>query len=495
MGLFLILWLGVPHFLCGSGDNPIQALEKRVVEHTLRNGMKALILERRSAPLVSFEMMYRAGGVDEISGRTGLAHLFEHMMFKGSKTVGTKDYAKEKPLLDQIEMIAQETRTEEGKGKSGDQKKIQDLKSQMEKLQKEAAQWAVPEEFDEIYQKEGAEGLNAFTGKDMTGFVVSLPSNKWELWPILESDRMRNPVLRDFYKERDVVMEERRMRYEDSPQGVLWENFISAAYRAHPYSFPTIGWSSDIQKLTGQDAEEFFKSHYAPNNAVVAIVGDVDANQVIERLERYFAEIPPQPQPPQFITQEPSQAGERRLTVQFESEPSLLLGFHKPNPPDREDLVMLVIARILSGGRSSRFQKKIVQKGIAVSAWASNGEPGERYPNLIVFGGSPRKPHVNEDLESAIEEELEKLKSEPVSEKELKKIQNGLESEMIHEIESNKGIASGLAYYQTVLGDWRYPLKILEQIPTVTPQEIQQAAKKYFITGNRIVAFLERELQ
>lgn len=476
-----------------SQSDPIKELEKRVVEHTLKNGMKVLVLERHVSPLVSFHMIFRAGGVDEQIGKTGLAHLFEHMLFKGSKSVGTKDYKKEKQILDAIDKIAREIMAEELKGSKADPQKLQSLKKKMEEVETEHQKWIVPAEFDEIYQKEGAQGLNAYTSQDRTGFVVSLPSNKWELWPILESDRMANPVLREFYKERAVVMEERRMRYENSPRGKIWENFISAAYMAHPYGSPTIGWMSDIQRLTVADAEDFFKVYYAPNNAVVAIVGDVQSQEVIEKLEKYFIKVASQTLPLGITTEEPTQSGERRLMVHFDSEPSLLMGFHKPNPPHPDNFVMDMIEQILSRGRTSRFYKNIIQKKIAISAWASNGNPGERYPNLIVFGGASKKPYRNLDLEKAIWKELEKLKTEKVPEKELEKIRNQVEADFIRGLASNSGMASQLSYYQTILGDWKYLFKYLEGIRKVTPEDIQQVAHKYFQKKNLTVAFLERE--
>ena len=253
--------------------------------------------------------------------------------------------------------------------------------------------------------------MNAFTGKDMTGFVVNLPSNKWELWPILESDRMANPVLREFYKERDVVMEERRMRYENSPQGKLWEHLNATAFMAHPYGSPTIGWMSDLRFLTQRDAEDFFKTHYAPNNAAVALVGHIHPESALEKLEQYFSKVSSQAVSFGHVTEEPLQSGERRVNVRFDSEPSLLIGFHKPNPPHPDNAVMDMIEQILSRGRTSRFHRNIVEKKIAVSVWVSNGNPGERYPNLMVFGGSPQKPFRNSDLERAILRELEKIKN------------------------------------------------------------------------------------
>lgn len=490
--LLIALFFLHPVTLLADQPDPIQQLEQRVVEHSLKNGMKLLILERTMAPLASFEMMFRTGGVDEVSGKSGLAHLFEHMMFKGSQVVGTKDYQKEKPLLDELDSVAKEILAEESKGERDAIEKIKSLKKRMEELEIEHQKLIVPAEFDELYQREGGEGLNAFTAQDMTAFVVSLPSNKWELWPILESDRMAHPVLREFYKERDVVMEERRMRTDNSPQGKLWENFISAAFMAHPYGSPTIGWSSDIRRLTASDAENFFKTHYAPNNATVAIVGNVRAEEVIKKIESYFLKVSSQPLPTDFTTEEPMQEGERRVTVYYDSEPSLLIGFHKPNPPHPDNFAMEMIEQILSRGRSSRFNRNIEDKKIAISAWASNGNPGERYPNLIVFGGSPQKPHGNPDLEKAIWTELEKLKREKVPEKELQKIRNQIEADFIRNLASNSGMASQLVYDQAILGDWRYLFKYLQEIRKVTTDDIQRVAKKYFQLKNETAAFLER---
>lgn len=473
--------------------DPIRALEKRVVEHTLRNGMKVLILERPIAPVVSFQMMFRAGGVDEVSGKTGLAHLFEHMMFKGSRTVGTRNFEKEKPILDEIDRVAREIIREESRGAGVDGEKIKVLKARMGELEARAGEWSVPAEFDQIYQREGAEGLNAFTGQDMTAFVVSLPSNKWELWPIMESDRMAHPVLREFYKERDVVMEERLMRYENSPRGKIWENFVAAAYNAHPYGSPTIGWMSDLKRLTLADAEEFFQIHYAPNNAAVAIVGNVRSAEAVEKLERYFSKVSSQALPSGVVTEEPPQEGERRIMVHFDSEPSMIMGFHKPNALHPDDAAVHMIEEILSRGRTSRLNRNVVEKKIAAAAFASNANPGERYPNLIILGGAPRKPYGNADLEKAIWEELEKLKKEKVEQKELQKICNQLEADFIRNIASNGGMASELAYHQTILGNWRHAFDAIDRVRKVTPEDVQKAANRYFQKRNATVAYLERE--
>src|SRR3989338_2691051 len=491
--LFFLLFLVQSSLVFSDSNDPIQNLSKRVIEQTLPNGLKILILERDQAPLVSFQMMFKTGGVDEISGKTGLAHLFEHMLFKGTKTIGTKDYDKEKTVLEEIDKTALEILEAESDAEKLNLDKIKALKKKMEALETEHQKWVIPEEYDQIYIRHGAEGLNAFTGKDMTGFVVSLPSNKWELYFLMESERMKNPVLREFYKERDVVMEERRMRYETAPQGALWENFISLAFKAHPYASPTIGWSSDIKNLTLRDARRFFSEHYVSNNATVVIVGDVRAKEVLEKFNAYFSSLSSGTLPSSYKTVEPPQSGEKRSLVNFDAEPSLLLGFKKPNPPHPDNFVMEMIEQLLSRGRSSRFYRNIVEKKIALSVWASNGNPGERYSNLIVFGGSPRKPFKNKDLEIAILQELDRLKKEKVSEQELEKIRNQIEADFIRNLSSNSGMASQLAYNQVVLGDWKYLFQYLKKMRQVTPEELQASAQKYFVEDSKTVTFLERK--
>jgi predicted Zn-dependent peptidase len=303
---------------------------------------------------------------------------------------------------------------------------------------------------------------------------------------------MAHPVLREFYKEREVVMEERRMRYDNATDGKLWENFVAAAFMAHPYGSPTIGWMSDIQKLTVTDAKAFFKNHYAPNNAAVAIVGDIQPQTVIATMEQYFEKVSSQTLPEKTMTQEPPQNGIRKVVVHFDAEPSLMMGFHKPNAPHSDDFAIQVIAELLERGRTSRFNRNIVEKKKAISVWASNGNPGERYPNLIIFGGSPRKPFDNADLEKAIWQELERLKKEKVSQKELQKVRNQIEADFIRQLGSNSTMAGELVYAQTVLGDWKYVFQYLEGIGQVTPEQVQKAAQNYFKKSNATVAFLER---
>ena len=268
-------------------------LEEKVIEHTFDNGLKLLMVERHTSPTVSAWIRFRVGSVNERSDERGIAHLLEHMLFKGTKTLGTKDYASEAPLLDRIERTAQNLLAEQAKGNKSDKALIASLQKQVEELEKEAGKYVVKDEFFDIYSRNGASGYNAFTSRDGTTYLISLPSNKLELWAAIESDRMKNPVLREFYSERSVVMEERRRSYDASPAAKLWEIFIASSYYSHPYGQPTIGWMPDIENLTRTKAEGFLRRYYAPNNAIIAVVGDIDHKQVIALVERYFGDICP----------------------------------------------------------------------------------------------------------------------------------------------------------------------------------------------------------
>jgi predicted Zn-dependent peptidase len=285
LSLLLLLALALPAHGAGLAD--------KVKEHTLKNGMKLLMVERHSSPTVATWIRFRVGSVDERSDERGIAHLLEHMLFKGTTTLGTKDYAAEKPLLEKIEVTAQALLAEKAKRAKADAARVAQLQQELDALEKEAGKYVIKDEFAEIYARNGGAGYNAFTSKDGTTYLINMPANKLELWAAIEADRMLNPVLREFYTERDVVMEERRRSYDASPDGKLWETFIAASFQVHPFGHPIIGWMSDIENLTRTKAEGFLKRYYAPNNAIVAVVGDIDPQAVVALMDKYFAAIPP----------------------------------------------------------------------------------------------------------------------------------------------------------------------------------------------------------
>ena len=346
--LSVLVWLGLT-VQAFAGD-----LESSVREFSLDNGLQLLVVERPGSPTFSAYITIGVGSVHELSHQRGVAHLLEHMLFKGTKTLGTRDFAREKPLLDQIEAIG--SRLDELRAARGDHSaEIEALQKDLSALQEKHRELVVKDEFSRIYAENGGVGYNAFTSKDLTTYLINLPSNKLELWAAIESDRMKNPVLREFYTERDVVREERRRSYESSPGGLLYENLLSTAFTMHPYRNPIIGWQSDIANLTLAETRDFLNNYYAPINTVIALVGDLDADEAYAMVKKYFGDIPPGKPVANVVEQEPEQQGEKRREIHFDSEPMAAIAFHKPTLPHRDDYVFGVIAEVLGEGRTSRL--------------------------------------------------------------------------------------------------------------------------------------------
>ena len=468
-------------------------LEEKVVEHRLSNGMKLLMVERHTSPTVAAWIRFRVGSVDERSDERGIAHMLEHMLFKGTKTLGTRDYAAEKPLLDRIEQTAQAIIAEKAKGDKRDTARIAELEKQLAKQEADASKYVIKDEFFELYAKNGGVGYNAFTSRDGTTYLISLPANKLELWAAIESDRMQHAVLREFYSERAVVMEERRRSTDADPESKLWESFVASSFLAHPYRHPTIGWMSDIENLTRTKAERFFHAYYGPQSAIVAIVGDIDPKATIALVERYFGDIPPGRLPAPVTTEEPGQAGERRIELVAESEPIMMLGFHKPAINAADDYVFDVVSMILGNGRTSRLYKRLViEKQIATEVGIFDA-PGNRYPNLLVIDATPRAPHTVKEVEGAILAELERLKTEPVTEHELQRILNKIEFEEASRMGTNGGLARNLTEYEATAGTWRYMTQYRRKVAAVTAADIQRVARGYFTPENRMIGFITKQ--
>jgi len=485
-----------PLTAAGSSSDTIKEFADHVRKFTLSNGMRFLVYERPETPTVSFSMYIRTGGIDDESGFSGMAHMFEHMFFKGTKTIETKDYASESKVMDKIDAAEISLIEESDKGVKTDPPRIKELQAEISGLEAEESTYIVEEEYWGIYERAGGQDLNASTGFDYTNYVISLPANKVELWMAMESDRVKNPVLREFYKERDVVREERRMRIDNSPDGKLWEEFLGAAFLAHPYGRPIVGWDSDLTHLTRPLAEKFFKKHYDVSRLVVAIVGGIKAEEVEKSARKYFDSIPSVEKSngeEEHISVEPPQTGERRVVVEYDAEPSLLIGYHRPNLIHPDNYALEVLAQVLDEGRTSRLYKNVVEKKAASSAWASSSAPGERDPNLFMLGGTPIAPNTPQDLEKKIYREIEKLKEKGPTEKELEKVKNNLEADTIRGLSSNMGLANQLAYYESVAGDWKYLLALIQGLRNVTDIDVQRVADKYFAPSNRTVAWIEKK--
>jgi len=463
-------------------------LESRVKEFTLPNGLKTIVLERDGSPTFAAHIAFKVGSVEETSGHTGAAHMLEHMLFKGTTSIGTLDWDKEKPLLERIYQIGDKLDT--ARRENRDETIINDLAAKLKNAQAEHKKYVVSEGYSKLYSSEGGVGFNAGTSKDMTTYIIRLPSNKLELWAWIESDRMKNPVFREYYAERSVVGEERRLRYENDAEGKLYERYLAASFIAHPYGQPIIGWESDISGLPYRDVKKFYDTWYVPNNAVIAIVGAVDFDKVKSVVTRYFGGLKKKEPPPRIVTIEPPQSGERRVSLEFDANPTFYMGFHKPTLPHEDDYVFDVIDSLLSAGRTSRLTREIVMKNKIAVSIGTFTVPGSRYPNMFTISGIPRAPHTTADLERAVWVELERLKTEPVGGRELQKVINNLEASQIRELESDYMMARNLTYYQQIAGDWRYLTRSVEKIKAVTADDIQRVARKYFTKSNMTVATL-----
>lgn len=468
--------------------DPGAQLRKRVIEVRLKNGMLFLLVQRKISPTFSAYIRVRAGGVDEKNGLTGLAHIFEHMAFKGTRIVGSRNWKKEKEILHRIARVGDALSEAQVRSRGRETPAIRILKKSLKNLQKEHKKYVQTSEFTRIYDANGGVGLNATTGKDLTSYFLSLPSNRLELWARQESSRLIAPVFREFYKERAVVAEERRMAMSKG-SGRLFEQFMATAFVAHPYRLPTVGWMSDITTIPLSAVRAFFKKYYSPSNMVGTIVGDIDIQATRTLLRKTFGRIPSGAAPPPVRTVEPKQTGERRVRVHFHTSPQVLIGYHKPTAPHAHDDVFDVIESLLTQGPSSRLYRALVQKRFAQSIWASS-LPGSRFPNIFTLGATPIAPHTTKTIEDIIYKELERLKTELVSTKELQKVRNSIAMSFLRGLRSNNGLASQLSYFQSITGDWRYATRHNERLQRITPQLIRRVARLYFKRSNRTVATL-----
>ena len=463
-----------------------------VVKHVLPNGMTFLFLRRPTAPTVSFVTHFRAGGVDEWTGISGTAHLFEHMLFKGSRSIGTKNLTAEEGLFPVIDAVADSFTAEFRKGASADSATLERLRSRLKVLEDSARGFVVSNELDRILTENGAVGLNASTSNDVTNYYFQLPANRAPLWFVLESDRLRNPVLREFYSERDVVMEERRLRVETSPFGLLLEEYLAAAFRAHPYGRPVVGVASEIQAVSRASALEYFHRYYGPNNAVVAIVGDINIDSMKTWATRYFADIKAGDPHRPVVTQEPPQRGERRIDVEYDANPQVVLGYHVPNAQHPDAPALQVLSQLLTGGRTSRlFQRLVIRERVATSIQTFQF-PGSLYPRMFTFLGVPIAPHTTAEIEKAVYDELDRIQREPPTAEELQRVRNQTEASGIQRLQSNFGLAFQLSSSEALWYDWRQTFRDQAALARVTGADVQRVAKTYFTPTNRTVATLVR---
>lgn len=468
------------------------AIDPRIQEFTLENGWKFIVLPRHETPVVSFYTWADVGSAQEVKGITGIAHLLEHLAFKGTQNIGTTDYEKEQPALAKVDEAYQALQREKAKGPQANPDALQKLTEDFRVAQEEAGKYVVQNEFGTAVELFGGRGLNASTSTDRTDYFFSLPSNSAELWFMLESDRFYQPVFREFYKERDVVTEERLMRVESSPLSFALEEFLATAFKAHPYGEPVIGHMSDLRSMTPEKVMNFFRTQYVPASMTSVIVGDITLERAQELAKTYFERIPAAPKPPRTESVEPPQNVDKKLTFHLQSQPVYLVAYHKPAKMHPDGAVYDAISSILSEGRSCRLYRSLVRdRQIALTAAGFSGYPGEKYPNLFLFYAMPAPGHTNEELAKALQEEIDKLINEPVSEAELNGVKNRAEASLLRALESNQGWASALGQYQGQTGDWRNLFRELQRIRAVTAEDIQRVSSQTFKTTNRTEAYIE----
>jgi predicted Zn-dependent peptidase len=470
----------------------LASFEKRTTVKVLPNGLTLIVCERPEAPVFSFYTLVDAGSADDPQGASGIAHMFEHMAFKGSTEIGTTNYPAEKIALAKVEITYAAYDAEYRKRVGQSPAKLAELHKVFEEAQAAAQKYVIPNQFSEIAEENGAVGLNASTEEDSTQYFWSMPSNRLELWAYLESQRIGHPVEREFYKERNVVQEERRMRTDSSPVGRMLEQFLATAYVAHPYRVPPVGWESEISQVSATEATVFHEKYYVPSNIVIAVAGDLKAAEAMPMLERYFAKIPLGPRPEPMTTVEPPQVAEKSVIIREATQPFYIEGYHRPDYRDPDDSVYDAITDIFSNGRTARLYRSLVRdQSIAAEAQGFSGYPGQKYPGLFAVYAVPLPGHTPEQMRTAIHKELDRLKSEDVSDEELARFKTRARADLLRGLADNEGLAHQLAEYQTRYGDWRELFRQLTKINAVSKADVRRVANNIFIDSNRTSAQID----
>ena len=470
----------------------LASFERRTTVKVLPNGLTLVLCERAEAPVFSFYTMVNAGSADDPGGDSGLAHMFEHMAFKGTDQIGTTNYPQEKVALEKVETAWAAYDAEHRKRVGQDPAKLTQLKQTFDDAVAAAQKFVIPNQFSQIAEQNGAVGVNASTGEDSTQYLWSMPSNRLELWAYLESSRIGHPVEREFYKERDVVQEERRMRNDSSPIGRMIEQFLATAYVAHPYGRSGVGWESEVSQINATEAEAFHRKYYVPSNIVVAVVGDFKTTEAMPVLEKYFGAIPAGPKPEEMTTVEPKQFAEKSVVIREATQPFYIEGYHRPDYRDPDAAVYDAIADLFSNGRTARLYRSLVRdQKISAEAEGIPGFPGDKYPSMFAVYAVPVPGHTPEQMRMAIHKELDLLKSQEISEAELARFKTRAKADLLRGLGNNEGLAQQLAEYQTRFGDWRELFRQLNKVDAVTKADVKRVANRIFVDSNRTSARIE----
>ncbi len=472
---------------------PLEELRASIKEFTLDNGLRFLVLEKPDAPVFAYATCVDAGGVCEVPGITGIAHMFEHMAFKGTPTVGGTNFGAERKAMAETDAAWSAVLAERNKRFAADSTRLGSLMAEFRAAMEREKSYVVQNDFDRILETNGARNVNAFTATDMTCFMYSLPSNRLELWARMEGDRLAQPVMREFYQERDVVRNERRIG-ESSPMQRLYENFLTTAFVAHPYGNGVIGHASDIESFSRRDAQAFFDKYYVADNMTVCIVGDVTIDQVRSLAERYFRHVRVGPDPAPVITVEPVHRAEMRVTAEEDANPVVMIGWQCPAQADPDYAPMELVMEILGSGRSSRLYDRLVKKEqAATQVGAGTDMPGSKYENLAVVFAYVAADRDPAEAEGMVYEEVDRLIAEGPTAEELQKVKTGYIARVIRQLRQPQWLAIALASSDQILGDWRAAFDHLGQIEAVTAADVQRLAQERLTQERRTVATLRKK--
>ena len=461
----------------------------RVHEFTLDNGMKFIVMERHQAPVVSFMTYVDVGAAEEADGQTGAAHYLEHLAFKGTDRIGSTDYSAEKEVFKELDRLFDQVQAAKQSGASDTV--LLPLIEEFEAVRQQASSYVIQNQMPQIVQKAGGVGLNATTSADATRYFYSFPANKLELWMSLESERFMDPVFREFYEEKDVILEERRMRVDNRPIGKMIEVFLETAFDVHPYQRPVIGYAADLDQMTREQVTDFFNAYYTPDRMTFSVVGDVDPTEVERMAKTYFGRYPSRPPAPKVEAIEPKQTESKEFTLELPSQPWYLEGYHRPSINDPDHLVYDMIDSILSGGRTSRLYKSLVEESqIALAAQSLNSFPGDRFGNMMIFYVLTGADRTLDEAQEAIAVELERLRTEPVSQEELDRVKTQARAGLLSRLASNQGMASLLPEYEAKTGSWRNLFEDLKSINAITAEDVMRVSQATFQPENRTIGRL-----
>jgi len=475
-----------------AGAQTYLDLEGQIQEFNLDNGVRFIVLENHDVPVFSFRTFVNVGSANEVRGITGLSHILEHMAFKGTPEIGTSDYKNELKAMAAEDAAFDALKAERLKGINADPARLEELEAAFTAAKDAAREYVVTNEFGQIVENNGGQGLNAYTNSDVTVYLYNFPSNRLELWAYIEGARMAKPVLREFYTEKDgPVTEERRMRTDNNPIGRMIEQFQNLMFMANGYHHGTIGYMSDIENVSRADCQEYFEENYVGSNIVVTLVGDVQTAQVKKFAQKYFSDIPAG-NPPPVETFEPAQLGEKRMVIQDPAQPVFAAGYHIENVRHPDWPVYEVIADVLGQGRTSRLYKSLVKdQQIAVQAMTFPGFPGQKHQTGLIVFGIPVKDKTAYDIEAAVYAEIDKIVAEGITADELEAVKQRTRANFIRGLQGNGGMAGQLAWYQTYYGDWRELFNEVDRIEAVTLDDVKRVAGEIFVPTNRTVGLIE----